>query len=93
MKIENEINTYCPYCRKHTEHKVKNLPKGPVRALGWHSRSHERKIHGYTGSVSVRLKPKKLGKNQVVLLECKVCKKSVQRTFGSRTKKKIEIKR
>ncbi|VVB77014.1 50S ribosomal protein L44e [uncultured archaeon] len=93
MKIENEINTYCPYCQKHTEHKVKTISKGPVRGLGWHTRSHERKIHGYTSSVSVRLKPKKLGKKQAVLLECKVCKKSVQRTFGARAKKKIEIKR
>lgn len=96
MKIENEINTYCPYCDKHTAHKVRLPSKNAQRGLSVGTRRHYRAIKGYVGSAEVRLKPKKLGKRQVVLLECKVCKKSVTRVLGghnSRTKKKIEIKR
>ena len=93
MKIESEINTYCPYCNKHTEHKVKFPSKNAQRGQTVGTRRHNRAIKGYVGSAETRLKPKKLGKRQVLLLECKTCKKSVQRTFGQRSKKKIEIKR
>ena len=93
MKIENEINTYCPYCNKHTLHKVKFTSKNAQRGQTVGTRRHHRAIKGYVGSAETRLKPKKLGKRQKVLLECKVCKKSVERIFGQRTKKKIEIKR
>ncbi|MCL5008646.1 MAG: 50S ribosomal protein L44e [Candidatus Marsarchaeota archaeon] len=93
MKIANTINTFCPYCNKHTLHVVKNVSKGKQRGLSKATRRHNRAIKGYVGSVEPKIHPKKLGKKQKVLLECKVCKKNVERTFGRRTKKKLEIKR
>ena len=93
MKIEKEINTYCPYCNAHTPHIVKMPSKGRQRGQGKATRRHNRAIKGYIGSVELKIHPKKLGKKQKTLLECKKCKKSVERTFGRRTKKKIEIKR
>ncbi len=93
MKIENQIMAYCPYCNKHTLHKVVNYSKGAARGLSVGTRRHNRVIMGYTGSAEVRLITKKLGKNQKVLLKCTVCNKSVERLLGGRTKKKIEIKR
>jgi ribosomal protein L44E len=93
MKIESEIRVYCPYCNKHTPHKVKFPAKNAQRGLSFGTRKHLRRTKGYVGSVAVRLKPKKLGKRQKMLLECKECKKSVERIFGKRTKKKLEIKR
>ena len=91
-KIKKTINTYCPKCNKHTIHTIKMPSKGPQRALSKATRRHNRAIRGYVGSVEPKIHPKKLGKRQKVLLECKVCKYKVDRTFGSRTKKKIEIK-
>ena len=92
MKIQKTITTYCPKCNKHTLHTVKMVSKGPQRTLGKATRRHNRAIRGYVGSVEPKIHPKKLGKRQAVLLECKECKYIVNRTFGSRTKKKIEIK-
>ncbi|MCL5428025.1 MAG: hypothetical protein M1321_02480 [Candidatus Marsarchaeota archaeon] len=93
MKIANEINTFCRYCRQHTAHKVKNASRGQQRGLSKATRRHERAIAGYVGSVEPKVHPKKLGKRQKVLLECKKCKKVTEKVFAGRTKKKIEIKR
>ena len=92
MKIPKTITAYCPKCNKHTVHNVKMVSKGPQRTLSKATRRHERAIRGYVGSVEPKIHPKKLGKRQRVLLECKECKFMVGRTVGSRTKKKIEIK-
>lgn len=93
MKIPGEINTYCPTCNIHTQHKVKMPSRGKQRGLGKATRRHARAISGYVGSVELKIHPKKLGKRQKVLLECKTCKKQTERVFGKRTKKKIEIKK
>lgn len=93
MKIEKEIMAYCPYCNKHTPHKVSMASKGAPRGLSVGTRRHNRVIRGYVGSAEPRIKPKKLGKMQKVLLECSVCKKKTERLVGRRAKKKIEIKR
>ncbi len=93
MKIANEVNTFCPYCRKHTLHKVKNVSKGQQRGQSKATRRHNRAITGYVGSVEPKIHPKKLGKKQKVLLECAVCKKNVEKVYGKRTRKKLEIKR
>lgn len=92
MKISKEMNIYCPYCNKHTLHIARIASKGAQRGLSKATRRHNRAIKGYVGSVELKIHPKKLGKRQKVTLECSVCKKSVERVFGGRTKKKIEIK-
>lgn len=93
MKIEKQIMAYCPYCHRHTLHNVKLIHSSPPRKTSFGTRKHERTIRGYTSSVEPKLKNKKQGKTQKVLLECTVCKKSIERVFYGRTKKKIEIKR
>ncbi|MDE1874126.1 MAG: 50S ribosomal protein L44e [Candidatus Micrarchaeota archaeon] len=93
MKIENQIMAYCPYCNKHTLHKVSVFAKSAPRGQAWHTLLHNRKITGYVGSVSPKQHPKKLGKRQVLLLQCTVCKKTVQRSLFGRSKKKVEVKR
>jgi large subunit ribosomal protein L44e len=93
MKIENQIMAYCPYCNKHTPHKVSVFSKKAPRGLAWHTLAHNRSIKGYVGSVEPKVRAKKLGKRQVLLLQCTVCKKTVQRALFGRTKKKVEVKR
>lgn len=92
MKIVRQINIYCPYCNAHTLHTLKPSQRSKQRGLGKATRRHNRAIKGYIGSVELKIHPKKLGKRQKVTLECTKCKKSVERVFGGRTKKKIEIK-
>jgi large subunit ribosomal protein L44e len=91
MKIKKEIKTYCPKCNKHTLHTAKHPSKSAQRALSKATRRHNRAIKGYVGSVEPQIHIKKLGKRQVLQLMCKECKFIVSRTFGSRSKKKIEI--
>ncbi len=93
MKIENQIMTFCPYCNKHTLHKVKIYRAEAQRGQSVGTRRHERAILGYVGSVEAKIHSKKLAKKQKVMLECTVCHKSVERVMGGRAKKKIEIKR
>lgn len=97
MKIQKEIMTYCPYCNKHTLHTVTGIvgpkPANPNRGMSLGNRRHERKIRGYVGKVKAKTPVKKLSKRQKALLECKECHKKIERVYGGRTKKKLEIKR
>lgn len=92
MKIDKELNMYCKFCGKHTKQLVKPYNKKPQSGLSLGTRRHNRAIKGYVGSVEPKIHPKKLGKRQKVMVQCSVCKKTTERVFGRRTKKKIEIK-
>lgn len=92
MKIVREINAYCPWCNKHTPHTVKMYSKGASSGQDMGTRRAERKRKGYVGKVKGKATVKKLAKRQKVILLCKVCKHSVERVIGSRTKKKLEFK-
>ncbi len=91
MKIVKEINTFCPKCNKHTLHTVKMYSKGAMRGTDQGSRRRARKLKGYVGKVKGQASVKKLAKRQKVLLICKVCKYTVERVIGSRTKKRLEF--
>ena len=84
--------TYCPKCNKHTMHALVVWSKRSQRGLSSGTRQHKRQTRGYVGSVETKLKPKKLGKHQKAMLKCKECKYTVERVFGGRTRKKLEIK-
>ncbi|MEM3399573.1 MAG: 50S ribosomal protein L44e [Candidatus Micrarchaeia archaeon] len=92
MKFPNKIRAFCPKCKKYTEHKVRMPSKGRNRTLAVGNRKHERKIKGYTGKVAGEKSVKKQGKKQRILIICSVCNKKQDRTIGTRTRKKLEIK-
>jgi large subunit ribosomal protein L44e len=74
MKVPKKITTYCPRCRKHTEHSVMLYKAGKRRALAEGERRYRRKQEGY-GS---KRKPEqkrfaKTTKKQVLKLKCSVC--------------------
>jgi large subunit ribosomal protein L44e len=93
MKINSQIKTFCPYCNKHTLHKVKIYHAESQRGQTVGARRHYRAIKGYVGKAEAKIQSKKLAKKQKIMLECIVCKKSVERVMGGRSKKKLEIKR
>ena len=92
MIYPKAIRTYCPYCKAHTEHKVKSMSRGRRRTLAEGERKHARKLKGHGGKRAGVKSVKKQGKRQTVILVCNKCKKKHQRVIGSRTKKKIELK-
>ncbi len=87
------MNTYCPTCFKHTEHKVKvttgKIRPGRTLALG--TRRHERKLVGVHGKVKGKAKVRKQGIRNRIMLECSKCHKKHERTISGRMKKKAEL--
>jgi large subunit ribosomal protein L44e len=91
MKYPSKVNTYCPHCRKATSHKAKLYSKGQARSMAWGQLKHARKLTGYVGKVAGEKTVRKQGKRQKVVLACSVCGKKMERTIGTRTRKKLEV--
>lgn len=93
MKVPKEITTYCPKCDKHTLHTVKLYSKGPGFGIGMNigNRRRMRKLKGYHGKVKGQATKKKLSTRQKTLLKCKECGRVIEKVFGTRTKKRLEI--
>lgn len=87
MKIPKKIRTYCPLCRKHTEHTVSQVKKRAPRSLSWGQRQFARVMRGYGGQPrSEQKKFAKTTKKVALLLRCEECGKAHPRT-GFRAKK------
>lgn len=99
MKLPKTIKRFCPYCRKHTEHKVaqaKKRTRSTAHPLSRGSRIRVEKRgrgrgYGNTGKFSKPPKPKMTGKKQSKKTDlryaCNVCKKSHVQKKGFRAKK------
>ena len=95
------INRHCPYCKKHTEHKVevaKTKTRSSARPLSRYSRSRTNgrgltKGMGNKGKYSMppikkrKMMNKKMSKKVDLRFLCSNCKKMSQKTEGFRTKK------
>jgi len=99
MKLPKQTNRFCPYCRKHTLHKItqaKKRTRGTAHPLSRgskfriHKRGEDRGI-GNHGRYSKPPKPKMTGKKQSkktdLRYECSVCKKQHMQRKGIRVKK------
>lgn len=99
MKIVKARNRHCPFCRKHTEHKViQNKARGRSQthplSLGGTKRVRmrgQRRGAGNLGRYSKPPKPKmtgkKLSKKLDLRYQCSVCKKTHCPSGGIRAKK------
>lgn len=87
MKFPKTIKTYCPTCKKHTEHQVELAKKRTRGSLKHGTRIFERKLKGY-GSFP-RSKPdyEKPTKRVDLRFKCTVCGKKHTRGAGWRAKK------
>jgi ribosomal protein L44E len=54
---------------------------------------HKRKLRGHGGKRAGKKEVKKQGKRQKIVLTCTQCNKKQERVLGTRTKKKLEIKK
>ncbi len=90
MKVPNRIRTYCPKCRKHTEHEVLLYKPGKRRTLAQGQRRYLMKQKGYGSQRKPeQKKTAKITKKQVLKLRCRVCGYTYHKE-GIRLKK-IEI--
>jgi large subunit ribosomal protein L44e len=100
MKIPKLQKTYCPKCKKHTEHKVSNAKKrtpGSTRPMGYGSK-HRAKLRGVRGAGSRgrysrppinkrKMMGKKTSKKTDLRFQCSSCKKIRTQNKGIRAKK------
>ncbi len=83
MKVPARINTYCPRCGRHTEHKVSLYKAGRPREDSWGQRQLARKRRGYGGEPRGKLRRKaKVTKKAVIILTCVECGRKVSRNLG-----------
>lgn len=88
MKFPNQLNIYCPNCRKHTLHIVEVAKRRPRGSMTHGERIMSRKMRGY-GSF-----PKEYPKNREkptkkmdLRYKCEVCGKKTVHGEGFRVKK------
>ena len=98
MKIPKKLKTYCPYCKKHTEHKVAQTKKKNPSPLT-HGSKHRAKKRGLSrgyGNLGRYSKPaitkfKRTGAKQTKKTDlrytCSECKKTHVQKRGIRAKK------
>jgi large subunit ribosomal protein L44e len=100
MIIPKNMKRYCPYCKKHTVHKVKDVSSGGKRGplkRGGKSRTRKRgewRGKGNLGRYSKTTNPKrktKTTKKTNLVYTCKECGKSHMQKKGKRTGK-LQIK-
>jgi len=99
MKVPKKVKRYCPYCRKHTEHKVSDVSSGHKRSAlkrGSIERARKRgRGRGYGNLGKWGSKPAitkwkqktKTTKKTNLLYTCQECKKSHGQKKGKRTGK------
>ncbi len=99
MKLPKKIKRYCPYCKKHTEHKISLVSTGGKRSALKHGSIERAKKRGRGrglgnkgkwGSKPAVTKWKrktKSTKKTNILYTCQECKKSHGQKKGKRTGK------
>jgi len=102
MKMPKTKKKYCPYCKKHTEHKVGPSKKKSPGSMTYGSKVRAKRRglargHGNRGRYSkpaiskFKMTGKKSTKKLDLRFECSICKKKHVQKKGFRTKK-IEFK-
>ncbi len=102
MKLPKTKKRYCPYCKKHTEHKVAQTKKGKASSLTYGSKVRARRRgqargKGNRGRYSkpaiskFKMTGKKMSKKTDLRYTCSECKKTHIQNKGFRAKK-VEFK-
>lgn len=102
MKLPKTRKKYCPYCKKHTEHKIAQTKKGKPRSMTYGSKIRAKlrgkaRGKGNRGRYSkpaiskFKMTGKKTSKKVDLRFTCTVCKKTHVQSKGFRAKK-VEFK-
>ncbi len=98
MKFRKTVKRYCPYCRKHSDHKVFTAKKKSPSPLKYGSKVRAKKRgkamgHGNLGRYSKppvtqwKMTGKKQAKKTDIRYQCSVCSKIHTQKEGIRLKK------
>ena len=86
MKVPKKMRTYCPYCKEHTEHKIKIQKPRRRGELKQGQRRFRRKMKGYGGYPRPKPSGEKSTRKRDIRYICSKCKKMHTRK-GFRVKK------
>eukprot|EP00727_Mastigamoeba_balamuthi_P005788 m51a1_g1829 putative 60S ribosomal protein L44e (106) ;mRNA; r:534523-535102 len=79
VTIPKQKKTFCPKCKKHTNHKVAQYKKGKDSLWAQGKRRYDRKQQGFGGQTKpVFRKKAKTTKKVVLRLECTTCQYKIQ---------------
>jgi len=105
MKLPKTRNTYCPSCKKHTEHKIiegKKKGRGATHPMSFGSQKRiKHRGHMGTGNKGKYSRPpitkwrmtgRKTSKKVDLRFECTVCKKMHHPAKGGFRARKVEFK-
>ena len=80
MKLPRSISTYCPYCKKHSDHEVERVKKKKASEMKWGQRRFRRATSGYGGFPRPKPEGREKPTRRVALrYRCKTCKKAHQK--------------
>ena len=102
MKLPKTVNRYCPYCKKHTQHRIAINKKRNPRTMTYGSKIRARRRGqargiGNMGRYSkpaiskFKMTGKKASKKSDLRFTCKVCKKTHLQRKGFRARR-LEFK-
>jgi len=87
MQFPQTQKTFCPSCKKHTEHTVETVKKKQRRKVAQGQRRYLRKLNGYTSFPRPKPDHEKSVKRTDLRYKCSVCKKKHTKGKGFRNKK------
>lgn len=77
MKMPKSLNTYCPFCKKHTKHEVEKVKKGKASGMSRIERQKRRSYGiGNRGKFSKVPGGDKPTKRVALRYRCTACKKA-----------------
>jgi len=87
MKFPKIVKTYCPTCKRHTQHEVEIVKKKPRGKLTKGERAFQRKLAGYGSFPRPKPSGEKPTKKLDLRYKCKECGKKHTKGKGFRVKK------
>ncbi len=98
MKLVKTVKRHCPYCKKHTEHKIAQNKKKNASSLTYGSKVRARRRGSARGLgnkgryskpaiTKFKMTGKKMTKKTDLRYQCSVCKKTHMQKEGFRAKK------
>jgi large subunit ribosomal protein L44e len=92
MKYPKKVRTYCPYCKKHTDHTVEQAKRRTRRKVAQGQRRFLRKMKGYHSFPKENPKGREKPTRRIDLrFKCTTCNKKHVKGSGFRVKK-FELK-
>lgn len=84
--MPRKIRTFCPHCKKHTQHEVHTVKKRARGELSWGQRHFREVYKGYGGFPRPKPSSEKPTKKVDLRFKCKECGKEHMRGKGFRIK-------